>query len=100
MVLAIGGASVAAFADASKMEFREVKDYGSSEFECQYTQNQCDEIEMEKDLKAECAQKGFLNCETTVRKKVVLKTGDDYFFCGQWRIGKCIVSVKGSNDDS
>lgn len=80
------------------IEFRDVKNFGSSEFECEYTRDQCDELEMEKDLKQKCALDGFMNCETTVRKRIELESGDDYFFCGQWQKGQCVVSVKGYNE--
>jgi hypothetical protein len=82
------------------VEFREVKDFGSSEFECEYTRDQCDETQMEKELKEKCALDGFLSCETTVRMRVEIESGDDYFFCGQWHKGQCVVSVKGYNSSS
>ena len=121
MILAVSGFSTLAFARVARHEsdqkrdevgyqrkvmsdglvqFRAVKDYGTSEFECEYTQEQCDEIEMEEDLNQKCALDGFMNCETTVRKRVEVETGDDYFFCGQFRKGQCVVSVQGSNSSS
>ena len=70
---------------------------GVAEYPCAYSRGGiCDPDQVEAELKDKCYRKGFVKCETLVKRRSISHKSD--IFCGHQTNSECIVTIRGTNE--